>query len=174
MFFPDTYQFTRGASDVEILQRAYDQMQQRLGEAWQHRAVGLPYENAYQALIAASLIEKETGRDADRAIIAQVFVSRLQAGMRLQTDPSVIYGLGRKFTGNLTRKHLRSDTPYNTYTRRGLPPTPIAIAGARSIEAALNPAGGDYLYFVSGGDGSSHFSASLEEHKAAVRKYQLR
>ena len=174
LFFPDTYQFTRGASDVEILQRAYDQMQQKLAEAWQNRDVGLPYENAYQALIAASLVEKETGRDADRPHIAQVFVSRLHARMRLQTDPAVIYGLGKSFNGNLTRKHLRTDTPYNTYTRKGLPPTPIAIAGARSIEAALHPAGGDYLYFVSGGDGSSHFSVSLEEHEAAVRKYQLR
>jgi len=174
LFFPDTYQFTRGASDVEILQRAYDQMQQRLQGAWQNRAVGLPYDNAYQALIVASLVEKETGRDADRAHISQVFVSRLHAGMRLQTDPSVIYGMGTSFTGNLTRKHLRTDTPYNTYTRTGLPPTPIAIAGARSIEAALNPAAGDYLYFVAGGDGSSHFSVSLEEHEAAVQKYQLR
>lgn len=173
LFFPDTYRFTRGANDIEILQRAYKQMQQRLAEAWQNRAVGLPYDNAYQALIAASLIEKETGRDTDRPHIAQVFVSRLHAGMRLQTDPSVIYGLGRSFTGNLTRKHLRTDTPYNTYTRKGLPPTPIAIAGASSIEAALHPAQGDYLYFVSSGDGSSHFSVSLEEHTAAVQKYQL-
>jgi len=173
LFFPDTYQFTRGVSDADILRRAYDQMQLELADAWQDRAVGLPYDTPYQALVAASLIEKETGRDEDRLLIGQVFVTRLRLGMRLQTDPSVIYGLGQEFDGNLTRKHLRTDTPYNTYTRNGLPPTPIALASARSIKAALQPADGDYLYFVSRGDGSSQFSITLEEHESAVRKYQL-
>ena len=173
LFFPDTYQFTRGASDADILRRAYEQMQLNLAEAWQDRVVGLPYDSPYQALVVASLIEKETGREEDRAHIGQVFATRLRLGMRLQTDPSVIYGLGAEFDGNLTRKHLRTDTPYNTYTRNGLPPTPIALASARSIEAALQPADGDYLYFVARGDGSSQFSISLEEHETAVRKYQL-
>lgn len=173
LFFPDTYQFTRGASDADILRRAYEQMQLTLAAEWQDRAEDLPYDNPYQALVVASLIEKETGRDEDRSHIGQVFATRLRLGMRLQTDPSVIYGLGRQFDGNLTRKHLLTDTPYNTYTRNGLPPTPIALASARSIEAALQPANGDYLYFVSRGDGSSQFSISLEEHQTAVRKYQL-
>ena len=145
----------------------------KLAAAWQVRAEDLPYDNPYQALVVASLIEKESGRDEDRSHIGQVFATRLRLGMRLQTDPSVIYGLGRQFDGNLTRKHLLTDTPYNTYTRNGLPPTPIALASARSIEAALHPANGDYLYFVSRGDGSSQFSISLEEHQTAVRKYQL-
>lgn len=173
MFFPDTYHYVKGDSDVDILRRAYDKLQEELTRLWAGRDAGLPYETPYEALIAASLIEKETGREADRAHIAQVFASRLQIGMRLQTDPSVIYGLGQSFDGNLTRRHLKQDGPYNTYTRKGLPPTPIALAGAKSLQAALHPAGGDFLYFVSRGDGTSHFSASLEEHEAAVRKYQL-
>jgi len=173
LFFPDTYQFERGASDADILRRAYSKLQQELAEAWTERDAGLPYATPYEALIAASLIEKETGRETDRARIAQVFVARLERGMRLQTDPSVIYGVGMKFNGDLTRRHLREDTPYNTYTRRGLPPTPIALVGANSLHAALHPATGDYLYFVARGDGSSEFSLSLEEHEAAVRKYQL-
>jgi UPF0755 protein len=173
MFFPDTYHFERGASDADILRRAYAKLQNELAALWESRAQGLPYETPYEALIVASLIEKETGVDTDRPRISQVFASRLSLGMRLQTDPSVIYGIGRSFDGNLTRRHLRTDTPYNTYTRSGLPPTPIALVGARSLIAALHPAPGDYLYFVSRGDGSSEFSASLKEHEAAVRKYQL-
>ncbi len=174
LFFPDTYRYTRGASDADILRRAYAKLQEELARAWPKRAAGLPYETPYEALIAASLIEKETGREEERAIIAQVFVTRLQRGMRLQTDPAVIYGVGSRFDGDLTRRHLRTDTPYNTYTRKGLPPTPIALVGTRSLQAALHPAGGDYLYFVSRGDGTSQFSVSLEEHQAAVRKYQLK
>lgn len=174
MFFPDTYQFSRGASDADILRRAYDALQARLASAWESRAAGLPYESAYEALVAASLVEKETGREEDRAQIAQVFVSRLNRRMRLQTDPSVIYGIGPSFNGDLTRRDLRTDTPYNTYTRKGLPPTPIALVGEASLDAALHPTAGEYLYFVSRGDGSSQFSVSLEEHRAAVRKYQLR
>jgi UPF0755 protein len=148
-------------------------MEAVLQELWETRAAGLPYETPYQALIAASLIEKETGRDAERAVISQVFALRLERGMRLQTDPSVIYGVGEAFDGDLRRVHLREPTPYNTYVHRGLPPTPIALPGARSIEAALDPADGEYLFFVSRGDGSSKFSVSLEEHEAAVRRYQL-
>jgi len=174
LFFPDTYRFRKGETDADILRQAYLKLQTELEDAWQRRDAGLPYEMPYQALIAASLIEKETGRPEDRTKIAQVFVSRLQIGMRLQTDPSVIYGIGTEFDGNLTRRHLKQDTPYNTYTRKGLPPTPIALVGADSLEAALHPAGGEFLYFVSRGDGTSQFSVSLEEHQAAVRKYQLK
>ena len=173
LFFPDTYQFVRGTSDADILRRAYGKLQEELAAAWQTRDAGLPYDSPYDALIVASLIEKETGRDEDRANIAQVFVSRLHRGMRLQTDPSVIYGVGSAFDGDLTRRHLRTDTPYNTYTRHGLPPTPIALVGRKSLQAAMHPAPGEFLYFVSRGDGSSHFSVSLEEHQAAVRRYQL-
>lgn len=173
LFFPDTYHFEKGTSDADILRRAYRKLEDELAVAWQSRASGLPYDSAYDALILASLIEKETGRDADRANIAQVFVSRLQRGMRLQTDPSVIYGVGPTFDGNLTRRQLRTDTPYNTYTRKGLPPTPIALVSRKSLQAAMHPAPGEFLYFVSRGDGSSHFSVSLEEHQAAVRRYQL-
>jgi UPF0755 protein len=174
LFFPDTYRYERGASDADILRRAAAKLNQELERVWLARDTGLPFETPYDALIIASLIEKETGRDEDRSKISQVFSSRLRVGMRLQTDPSVIYGLGSTFDGNLTRRHLRQDTPYNTYTRRGLPPTPIALTGLRSLEAALHPASGDFLYFVSRGDGSSQFSVSLEEHQDAVRKYQLK
>jgi UPF0755 protein len=173
LFFPDTYRYERGASDADILNRAHAKLQAELERAWEGRDAGLPYDTPYEALIVASLIEKETGREEDRAHIAQVFTSRLQKGMRLQTDPSVIYGVGKAFDGDLTRRHLREDTPYNTYTRHGLPPTPIALVSARSLEAAVHPAEGDYLYFVSRGDGSSQFSVSLEDHQKAVRKYQL-
>ncbi len=173
LFFPDTYHFERGTSDADILRRAYRKLEMELAAAWETRDAGLPYDSPYEALIVASLIEKETGREADRANIAQVFVSRLRRGMRLQTDPSVIYGVGADFDGDLTRRHLREDTPYNTYTRHGLPPTPIALVGRRSLEAAMHPAPGEFLYFVSRGDGSSQFSVSLEEHQAAVRRYQL-
>ncbi len=174
LFFPDTYRYQKGASDSDILRRANAKLDQELARVWQARDAGLPLETPYDALIVASLIEKETGRDEDRAKIAQVFISRLRLGMRLQTDPSVIYGAGSGFDGNLTRKHLRRDTPYNTYTRRGLPPTPIALTGLKSLEAALHPTDGEFLYFVSRGDGTSHFSVSLEEHQDAVRKYQLK
>ena len=174
LFFPDTYRYERGATDADILRRASAKLNQELDRTWSGRDAGLPYETPYDALIIASLIEKETGRDEDRSKISQVFSRRLQIGMRLQTDPSVIYGLGSNFDGNLTRKHLRQDTPYNSYTRRGLPPTPIALTGLRSLQAAVHPASGDFLYFVSRGDGSSQFSVSLEEHQDAVRKYQLK
>lgn len=174
LFFPDTYVFSRGMSDADILRSAYRKLQDELGRAWETRAAGLPYSTPYEALIVASLVEKETGREEDRPHIAQVFVSRLQEGMRLQTDPSVIYGVGAQFDGNLRRTHLRADTPYNTYTRKGLPPTPIALVGIRSLTAAMHPAEGDYLFFVSRGDGTSEFSISLEDHEAAVRKYQLK
>jgi UPF0755 protein len=174
LFFPDTYQFERGDSDADILRRAHGRMAQVLAQAWAQRAEGLPYGSPYEALIVASLIEKETGHEAERKRIAQVFVNRLRLGMRLQTDPTVIYGLGDRFDGDLTRAHLREDTPYNTYVRSGLPPSPIALPGARSIEAALHPEPGDYLYFVSRGNGTSHFSTTLEEHNRAVREYQLR
>ncbi len=173
MFFPDTYHFVRGDSDADILRRAYVRMQSVLEEAWEGRDAGLPYESPYEALIAASLIEKETGREGDRPLISQVFALRLQRGMRLQTDPAVIYGLGDRFDGDLRRADLRAPGPYNTYRNRGLPPTPIALPGARSIHAALHPAEGEYLYFVSRGDGSSKFSVSLDEHEAAVRRYQM-
>lgn len=173
MFFPDTYQFVRGDSDADILRRAYARMQAKLQAAWQERSADLPYESPYEALIVASLIEKETGRDVERPLIAQVFVLRLQLGMRLQTDPSVIYGIGDAFDGDLRRADLRRPTPYNTYVHRGLPPTPIALPGERSIIAALHPADGEYLFFVSRGDGTSQFSVSLEEHEQAVRRYQM-
>ena len=174
LFFPDTYQFVGGDSDADILRRAYAKMHTELETAWAARDLSVPYQTPYEALIVASLIEKETGRDEDREHISQVFYSRLQRRMMLQTDPSVIYGLGERFNGNLQRRHLREDTPYNTYVHRGLPPTPIGLPGARSISAALHPAPGEFLYFVSRGDGSSQFSTSLAEHQAAVRKYQLR
>ncbi len=173
MFFPDTYHFEKGASDADILRRAYAKLQQELAEGWESRAAGLPYASPYEALIVGSLVEKETGRDSDREVISQVFVTRLQKGMRLQTDPSVIYGVGEVFRGDLTRQHLRTDTPYNTYTRHGLPPSPIALVSSRSLQAAFHPAEGEYLYFVSRGDGSSQFSVSLEDHNEAVRRYQL-
>lgn len=173
LFFPDTYHFVRGDSDADVLRRAYGRMSEVLKSAWEERDAGVPYDSPYEALIAASLIEKETGRDEDRPLISQVFALRLQQGMRLQTDPSVIYGIGQAFDGNLRRRDLRGDTPYNTYLHRGLPPTPIALPGAGSIHAALHPAQGDYLYFVSRGDGSSQFSVSLDEHEQAVRRYQL-
>lgn len=173
LFFPDTYRFVRGDSDADILRRAYAKMQSELEAAWASRDLSVPYKTPYEALIAASLIEKETGRDEDREHISQVFATRLLEGMKLQTDPTVIYGLGDEFDGNLTRRHLRTDTPYNTYERRGLPPTPIALPGRKSIVAALHPGPGNFLYFVSRGDGTSQFSTSLAEHRAAVRKYQL-
>ncbi|HET7923008.1 MAG TPA: endolytic transglycosylase MltG [Gammaproteobacteria bacterium] len=172
-FFPDTYSFAHGTTDVAFLERAYRSMQQKLAAAWQQRAQNLPYQSAYEALIMASVIEKETGRPDERARIAGVFVRRLQKDMKLQSDPTVIYGLGDSYTGNITLHDLRADTPYNSYTRHGLPPTPICMPPLAAIEAALHPAAGDALYFVARGDGTHQFSATLAEQNAAVRKYQL-
>ena len=171
-FFPDTYFFAAGATDASILVRAHKLMRERLAASWQARATDLPISSAYQALILASLVEKETGRPADRPLIASVFVNRLRQGMRLQTDPSVIYGLGEHFNGNLTRRDLDRDQIFNTYTREGLPPTPIALPSQASLDAVLHPPATSYLYFVSRGDGSSEFSANLADHNRAVAKYQ--
>jgi peptidoglycan lytic transglycosylase G len=171
-FFPDTYYFTRGTTDTSLLQRAYRAMQENLQAQWQDRAPGLPYRTPYEALILASIIEKEAGRSEERPVVAGVFVRRLQAGILLETDPTVIYGLGAGFDGKLRRRDLETDTPYNTYVRRGLPPTPIAMPGAESIWAALHPAPGKALYFVARGDGSHEFSETLRDHHRAVVKYQ--
>ena len=171
-FFPDTYLFAKQSRDIDVLARAYRAMQKHLEREWEARAPGLPYASPYQALIMASIVEKETGRDQDRAMVAAVFVNRLRQGMLLQTDPSVIYGIGSKFDGNLRKRDLLSDTPYNTYTRSGLPPTPIAMPGLSSLQAALHPAQSEALYFVARGDGSSQFSRTLEEHNQAVNRYQ--
>jgi UPF0755 protein len=174
LFFPDTYMFGKGSSDLEILQRACQTMQRQLQAAWEQRAPELPYRSPYDALIMASVIEKETGKATDRAMIGGVFVNRLRIGMMLQTDPTVIYGLGQKFDGNLRKKDLRADTPHNTYTRTGLPPTPICMPGQAALQAALNPAQTKALYFVARGDGTSEFSRTLAEHERAVSKYQRR
>lgn len=173
-FFPDTYLFARGSGDIDILRRAHRLMKTALEAEWNSRADGLPYKNSYEALIMASIVEKETGRAADRAQVAAVFVNRLSAGMLLQTDPTVIYGLGARFDGNLRKRDLIADTAYNTYTRPGLPPTPITNPGLASLQAALHPAKSDMLYFVARGDGSSHFSRTLDEHNRAVARYQKR
>ena len=173
LFFPDTYHFTRGTSDIELLQRARVLMDEVLMSLWPARDSGLPFDTPYEALILASIVEKETGQAAERERLAGVVVRRLQRNMRLQTDPTVIYGVGDEFDGNLTRAHLRADTPWNTYTRHGLPPTPIALPGLDSIAASLHPEPGEALYFVSMGDGSHYFSSTLEEHNQAVRRYQL-
>jgi UPF0755 protein len=172
-FFPDTYQFPRGTSDIDLLQRAHRRMQSVLQEEWEGREDGLPIDSSYEALILASIIERETGVPEERARIAGVFVERLERGMRLQTDPTVIYGLGDEFDGNLRYRHLRTDTPYNTYTRSGLTPTPIALPSRASIHAALHPDRRGELYFVSTGDGRHVFSKTLEEHNEAVIEYQL-
>lgn len=172
-FFPDTYLFPRGTTDVAFLERAMRTMDAYLERAWARRDGGLPYANPYEALIMASIIEREAGIRAERPIVAGVFVRRLQLRMRLQTDPTVRYGVDPEFTGRLRTVHLRADTPYNTYTRHGLPPTPIAMPGASAIDAAMHPADGDALFFVSRGDGSHHFSATLEEHNRAVARYVL-
>jgi len=172
LFSPDTYYFVRGNSDVAILKRAYHAMQNNLNAAWAGRATNLPLTDSYQALILASIVEKETGRESDRTNVAGVFINRLRIGMRLQTDPTVIYGLGDKFDGNLRKKDLLTDQEYNTYTRSGLPPTPIALPGMASIQAALNPAKTSSLYFVGKGNGESHFSSNLTDHNRAVSKYQ--
>jgi UPF0755 protein len=173
LFFPDTYRFAKGASDFEILRSAYRAMAKRLDAAWAQRQADVPLASPYEALILASIVEKETARGDDRAMIAAVLVNRLRAGMKLQADPTVIYGLGSAFDGNLRKRDLVADTPYNTYTRDGLPPTPIALPGLASIEAVLNPARTDALYFVARGNGTSEFSRTLEEHNRAVTKYQL-
>ncbi len=172
LFFPDTYNFASGSSDLIILKRAYQNMQRHLQENWGKRDANLPFESTYQALILASIVEKETGKPADRPMIASVFVNRLRKKMRLQTDPTVIYGMGDKFDGNLRKKDLQQDTRYNTYTRDGLTPTPIALPGLASLQAVLHPASSKALYFVSRGDGSSHFSESLVQHNYAVNRFQ--
>ena len=172
-FFPDTYQFTRGMTDLEFLQRALRTMDAELAAAWASKADDVPLASAYEALILASIVEKETGQASERAQIAGVFARRLRKGMKLQTDPTVIYGMGDRFDGNLRRKDLQEDTPYNTYVHTGLPPTPICMPGRGALQASVAPAGGNSLYFVAKGDGSHAFSATLSEHNAAVRKYQL-
>ncbi|WP_295459205.1 endolytic transglycosylase MltG [uncultured Thiodictyon sp.] len=172
-FFPDTYSFPRHTTGVDVLRRALQRMDQVLAGEWDGRATGLPLKTPYEALILASIIEKETGLAAERPEIGGVFVRRLNAGMRLQTDPTVIYGMGERFDGNLRRADLREATPYNTYVITGLPPTPIALPGRAAIHAALHPAAGDSLYFVARGDGGHVFSATLEQHNRAVREYQL-
>jgi len=172
-FLPDTYYFPRGTTDVDFLTRAYQATEAYLHEQWQNRQPGLPYKDPYEALIMASIVEKETGLASERPAIAGVFVRRLQKRMRLQTDPTVIYGLGEKFDGNIRRRDLVNDTPYNTYRRDGLPPTPISMPGKDAIWAALNPEDGDALYFVARGDGSHEFTSNLKDHNRAVVKYQL-
>lgn len=171
--FPDTYIYRSGTSDIELLRQAHQRMQQVLEEEWQNRAEALPYESPYEALIMASIVEKETGQVSEQGDIAGVFVRRLNRGMRLQTDPTVIYGMGDEYEGRLRRSHLRESTPYNTYVIHGLPPTPIALPGRGAIHAALNPRPGDSLFFVAKGDGYHHFSATLAEHNRAVQRYQL-
>ncbi|MEZ5652048.1 MAG: endolytic transglycosylase MltG [Burkholderiaceae bacterium] len=173
LFFPSTYRFPAGSSDLDIYRMSHDALRKLLDEAWAGREEGLPLATPYEALVLASVVEKETGVEADRPQIAGVFVNRLRRGMMLQSDPTTIYGLGDAFDGDLRRVHLRSDTPYNTYTRHGLPPTPIALVSRASLRAVLHPASTDALYFVARGDGSSQFSATLGEHNSAVRRYQL-
>ena len=173
LFFPDTYRFPKGTTDVDFLRRAYQVMQNHLQREWESRDEDLPLDNRYEALILASIIEKETGAGFERPLIGGVFTERLRRQMRLQTDPTIIYGLGETFDGDIRFRDLKKDTPYNTYLHAGLTPTPIALPGLDSIRAALQPAETEALYFVSRGDGTHHFSATLEEHNAAVRKYQL-
>ncbi len=172
LFFPDTYLFAKGASEMQIFKQAHTAMIGRLSEAWDKRDPALPYKNPYEALIMASIVEKETGQRSERAMIAGVFVNRLKTGMLLQTDPTVIYGMGDNYQGKIRKRDLEADTPYNTYTRGGLPPTPIALAGAQSLTAALAPARTQALYFVARGDGTSQFSANLPDHNRAVNQYQ--
>ena len=171
-FYPDTYAYSKGSSDLEVLRRAYRAMQRRLDSAWAERANDSPLRSADEALTLASIVEKETGSPADRGRIAGVFVNRLRIGMPLQTDPTVIYGLGEAFDGNLRKRDLQADTPFNTYTRNGLPPTPISMPGKAALLATLHPDATKALYFVARGDGSSEFSATLSEHNRAVNKYQ--
>jgi UPF0755 protein len=171
-FFPDTYTYAKGSSDVAVLRRALRAMDKRLAAAWARRSPQAVVKTPDEALILASIVEKETGKAEDRPLVAAVFNNRLRVGMPLQTDPTVIYGMGTAFDGNLRKKDLQADTPWNTYTRAGLPPTPIAMPGKAALLAAVQPAASNALYFVSRGDGSSHFSASLDEHNRAVNKYQ--
>jgi UPF0755 protein len=171
-FFPDTYTYARGSSDVKVLQRAMRAMDRHLAQAWEQRTPRASARTPEEALILASIVEKETGKAEDRPLVSAVFNNRLRAGMPLQTDPTVIYGMGAAFDGNLHKKDLQADTPWNTYTRAGLPPTPISMPGKASLLAAVRPAESNALYFVSRGDGTSHFSASLDEHNRAVNKYQ--
>jgi UPF0755 protein len=172
LFFPDTYLFAKGASDLQIYKQAHAMMLTRLADAWDKRDPALPYKNPYEALTMASIVEKETGQKSERAMIAGVFVNRLKIGMLLQTDPTVIYGMGSKYDGKIRKKDLETDTPYNTYTRTGLPPTPIALPGVQSLTAALAPARTAALYFVSKGNGTSQFSDNLNDHNRAVNQYQ--
>ena len=172
IFFPDSYYFYKNTSDIEILQNSHKVLKRKLQSVWDNRSPELPYKNMYEALIIASIIEKEVGVIEEAPIIAGVFVNRINVGMPLQSDPTVIYGMGKKFNGNITRKDLKKDTPYNTYTRKGLPPSPISLPSLSSIEAALNPVKTNALYFVAKGNRRHHFSATLKEHNRAVRKYQ--
>jgi UPF0755 protein len=174
IFYPDTYVYERGSSDLKIYQQAHQQLMKKLQQAWDARAADLPYDNPYEALIMASIVEKETGKAEERKRIASVFINRLRRGMLLQTDPTVIYGMGDRFDGNIRKQDLQTDTPYNTYLRPGLPPTPIALPGRAAINAALNPLQGKDLYFVARGDGSSEFSDNLDDHNRAVNRYQRR
>jgi UPF0755 protein len=171
-FYPDTYSYAKGSSDLAVLKRAMKAMDKQLQHAWEVRQPGAALQSPEQALILASIVEKETGKAQDRAQISGVFNNRLRIGMRLQTDPTVIYGLGEAFDGDLRRVHLTTDNPWNTYTRGGLPPTPIAMPGKASLLAAVQPAKTSAIYFVAKGDGSSHFSATLDEHNRAVNRYQ--
>jgi UPF0755 protein len=171
-FFPDTYAYNKGSSDLAVLRRAHQVMNKKLAAAWAQRSADLPLQSPQQALILASIIEKETGATQDRRLVASVFINRLRIGMLLQTDPTVIYGLGPSFDGNLRKRDLQTDTPYNTYTRAGLPPTPIAMPGKASLLAAVQPQTSKALYFVARGDGSSEFSDNLAAHNRAVNKYQ--
>lgn len=171
-FFPDTYRFDKRSEDIEVLKRALNAMQKQLNAVWQSRDANLPLKTPYELLVLASIVEKETGTASDRAEIAGVFINRLRKGMRLQTDPTVIYGLGEQFDGNLRKADLQRDTPHNTYTRAGLPPTPICMPGLAALQAAAHPAKTDALYFVAKGDGSSQFSATLDAHNQAVNQYQ--
>ncbi|WP_047517780.1 endolytic transglycosylase MltG [Methylophilus sp. Q8] len=173
-FFPDTYFLDAQSSDADLYKRAYQKMAQHLSAAWEAREAGLPYRSMYEALVMASIVEKETGVEEERPQIAGVFINRLRKGMRLQTDPTVIYGMGTRYRGNITKKDLLTDTPYNTYTRSGLPPTPIALPGLASIQAALHPAKTNALYFVANGQGRHVFTSSLDAHNQAVRAYQLK
>jgi len=175
-FFPDTYRFAAGTADRRILELAYERMQRELAQAWESRSPDLPLASPEQALILASIVEKETAREDERPKVAAVFVNRLRRGMRLQSDPTVIYGLGSRYDGDIHTRDLETDTPYNSYTRAGLPPTPIALPGAASLQATLHPAATDVLYFVAtgNGDGSHQFSATLEQHDVAVRAYLRR
>ncbi|MBC7502203.1 MAG: endolytic transglycosylase MltG [Herminiimonas sp.] len=172
LFFPDTYLFAKGSSDLQVFKQAHDLLIKRLNDAWAIRDPTLPYKTAYDALIMASIVEKETGQKSERDMIAGVFVNRLRQGMLLQTDPTVIYGMGDKYAGNIRKRDLLTDTLYNTYTRAGLPPTPIALPGSAALAAALKPARTDALYFVSRKDGTSQFSNNLDDHNRAVNKYQ--